>query len=181
MVLRHGEFIYAGSQKEALGYFSPFGFVPQPGENPADFYIEVAFGLAISTADPPVAAADLAAKWTERIAASRQDELDRLQTGECTQEAWVAWCKETMPAVGSDTRSELWLLVANIASLAGVDVTWELVYASVGTWPMVVRPLPGMWTQFTCCITRYIISLWRKRSKFLGTICIMCAPHTDSP
>ena len=173
MVLRKGEFIYAGAQREALGYFAPLGFVPQPGENPADFYIEVAFGLAKSTAEPSIAAEELAAKWNARVEADRAAELASRKTGPCTQVDFVGWCRDRMASVGSDTRLELWELVSGIAALAEVGVTWELVYANIESWEMSARPLPSMWSQFRCCLTRYTLALWRKRSKYITTLIIM--------
>jgi ABC-type multidrug transport system ATPase subunit len=181
MVLRRGEFIYAGAQKEALGYFAPLGFAPQTGENPADFFIEVAFGMVESTADPPVGIDELAALWNQRIGADRAAELAARRAGKCTQEEFVAWCKVRMHTVSSGTRLKLWTLMSDIASLVLTDITWELVYASIGSWQMSAVPLPGPGTQFRYCLARYVLSLWRKRSKYVTTLVIMCVPPPAMP
>ena len=47
LLLRKGELIYGGLRSESLKYFSQLGF-SLVGANPADFFIEVAFGFEVS-------------------------------------------------------------------------------------------------------------------------------------
>jgi len=48
LLLRKGELIYGGLRSESLKYFSQLGF-SLVGANPADFFIEVAFGFELSS------------------------------------------------------------------------------------------------------------------------------------
>jgi len=41
LILRSGQLIYGGCRTDALPYLARFGYVPEEGENPADFFIEV--------------------------------------------------------------------------------------------------------------------------------------------
>ena len=42
LILRSGQLIYGGRRTDALpSYLAGFGYVPEEGENPADFFIEV--------------------------------------------------------------------------------------------------------------------------------------------
>ena len=41
LILRSGQLIYGGRRTDALPYLAGFGYVPEEGENPADFFIEV--------------------------------------------------------------------------------------------------------------------------------------------
>ena len=68
-VLRQGEFVLSGPREDALPFFKSQGFVPAPGENPADFFIEVAFGFLQSTNEARVGEEELPAKLKELMAA----------------------------------------------------------------------------------------------------------------
>ena len=56
MLLRRGELVYGGYLHDAPTYFKALGYVNEVGDpphqlmNPADFYIEVCFGLIPKTA-----------------------------------------------------------------------------------------------------------------------------------
>ena len=41
LILRSGQLIYGGRRTDALPYLARFGYVPEEGDNPADFFIEV--------------------------------------------------------------------------------------------------------------------------------------------
>ena len=49
LLLRKGELIYGGLRRHAVPYFEQLGFPLPPNGNPADFFIEVAFGYEVST------------------------------------------------------------------------------------------------------------------------------------
>jgi ABC-type multidrug transport system ATPase subunit len=93
LVLRQGELILADTREPALPFFAQNGFVPAEGENPADFFIEVAFGFMTSTNQPPVHESELPAKVRERIAeAAAADEAERrAQSGVCTYKEFSTW------------------------------------------------------------------------------------------
>ena len=64
LLLRRGQLVYGGpAGAEATTYFDNLGFALPNRANPADFFIEICFGFVDSTATPPVAPAELAAKW----------------------------------------------------------------------------------------------------------------------
>lgn len=49
LVMRKGELIYGGSRTSAVDYFQSLGYELSPSMNPADFFIEVAFGFEESS------------------------------------------------------------------------------------------------------------------------------------
>lgn len=51
VLLRQGEMIYGGLRKDSVRYFEKLGFELPPQANPADFFIEVAFGHEDSKTD----------------------------------------------------------------------------------------------------------------------------------
>ena len=80
MLLRKGELVYAGNVKEApayfksLGYYNEIGNPPHQLMNPADFYIEVCFGLIPRRG----ARGSLRASQKDGLHVASDDELDRL-------------------------------------------------------------------------------------------------------
>lgn len=86
-----GEFILAGPREDALPFFSESGFVPAVGENPADFFIEVAFGFMTSTSG--INEAELPDKLRTRLAGFAADEADarKRRGGECTYKEFQEW------------------------------------------------------------------------------------------
>ena len=49
LVMRKGELIYGGSRINAVSYFQSLGYQLSPSMNPADFFIEIAFGFEQSS------------------------------------------------------------------------------------------------------------------------------------
>jgi len=48
LLLRRGELIYGGPREHATRYFEQLGYFNDTGQNPADFFIEVAFGYELT-------------------------------------------------------------------------------------------------------------------------------------
>lgn len=173
LVLSRGEFIYAGAQKQALGYLSPLGYVPESGENPADFFIEIAFGFVKSTADPPVPQKELPSLWNRKIAADREAESAARMTGTCTWDEFVTWFLGCRMPVGYVSREALWSQAELASSSTRQNITWELLHSLMDSWEILSKPRQGLFAQFRCCLARYCLALWRKRSKNVGVLVIM--------
>lgn len=98
VVLRQGEFILANKRPEALPFFAAHGFVPDAGENPADFFIEVAFGFIKSSKG--VSEADLAAKMREKQAAAAAAAFEqRSHAGMCQLVDFDKWFRHAHPSM----------------------------------------------------------------------------------
>ena len=69
LLLRSGELAYGGLRSEVLDYFGGHGFTLPPMHNPADFLIEIAFGLVGS--DKNVAPSELGGHWRDHERRSR--------------------------------------------------------------------------------------------------------------
>lgn len=94
MVLRQGEFILAGPREEALPFMEANGYVPPEGENPADFFIEVAFGFCTST--KKIKETELPEKLRKHVKA-REDKVKDYQ-GKCapvSYEQFEGWFNHT--------------------------------------------------------------------------------------
>ena len=106
LILHSGQLIYGGPRTLALPFFARSGYVPPDGENPADFFIEVAFGFVDCQVDPHVPPAELAAKWLAQSADEAAMEQAARPQGSCTSEAFHAWFVEAHGAVLSTRVAE---------------------------------------------------------------------------
>ena len=132
LVLRRGQLIYGGDRVDSLNYVGSLGFVPQEGENPADFYIEIAFGFVESTATPKVVPDDLAGKWSERFQALQADALAARATGKCSRGEFKAWFRKTHGSLlSSAVADEVWAMACD-AKVESVESVAALVLQGAG-------------------------------------------------
>lgn len=193
LILRSGELIYGGTRAEALPYLALYGYVPAEGENPADFYIEVAFGFIASTAEPPVAASELAGKWAATSAEQASAERAARRDGSCTRDDFDAWFAEAYGAVLSASVGQaVWAAAQSAcATEQGKDapVEWAVLWHAIDTWHVRRGERPGVVRQFAVCVQRYSLKTVRGRQErfshlaliyLLGVLCgLLNGPDPD--
>lgn len=172
LILRSGELIYGGARTEALPYLATYGYVPGEGENPADFYIEVAFGFVESKADPPVTAAELAGKWAAKSAEEAAAELAARPQGSCTRSEFEKWFDEAHGAVLAPRVADaVWTICAAEGDPASVE--WAALFAAIDTWHVRRGERPSPVRQFSICVQRYFVMTVRGRKTRYTFIILM--------
>ena len=176
LILREGELIFGGDRPQALPHLAACGFVPMEGENPADFFIEVAFGFVDSTANPLVLASQLAKKWVDKcVDDAAAERASRLQ-GSCTHEAFIEWFEQTHGAVLSATVEHLvWTAAQSKAAAGGAEVVdWAELHEAFDTWTVRRGERPGALRQFVVCVRRYFLQTVRgRKERFCNLMLVM--------
>jgi ABC-type multidrug transport system ATPase subunit len=156
LVLRKGEFIYGGPRSSALDYLGCLGYAPDAGENPADFFIEIAFGFVPSSRG--LHCVDLAHVWRGNHTELAGNSVLRWPAdGECTREQFTAWWAEQGCAAA--LAKHVWARVEAEAD----SVPWGRVKAAASTWQLSARARPFWHAQFGLLVTRYVLKILRTR------------------
>jgi len=117
LVLRAGELIYAGQRSCTLDYLDMLGFVPAPHENPADFFIEVAFGLTESSKG--VTAEQMAEIWRKEMPNDHERKFTttRSSAATCSFDEFEEWFETEYGLTGEKLASEVWERASAVAEV----------------------------------------------------------------
>lgn len=191
LLLRKGQLVYGGGAAGAASfYFASLGYQMSERANPADFYIEVCFGMVDSQAKPPVGLGELAERWRSVYFALEEkanaEEAEQHGRGTATLDEFILFWT---------AHPSLKLLDVNSAHVTyarcrdgggdgggggdgdagqkGGDPTWEALLAATRRMPMPPSNQPSFSTQFKVCLLRCALKRLRLRDRFYLQMGIM--------
>ena len=167
-----GRTVYTGPVAEAQSYFESIGFLMPHGENPADFFLDVATGKVMRQGDAEeFDATELFGLWEKHLGkkeihSSQMIHLEEDQNNELAQH-WVSEdCKLSFSQkIWRRTKDILWLLLGWIVNLFNdcKEFFKEMCHTDE------VRETPGFFRQFWYCFRRAFFQIFRQPGKFLGS------------
>ena len=176
LLLRQGELVYSGSAGErATEYFGGLGFHVPSHVNPADYFIEVCFGLQESSNKPPTEVDELAALWRDEYARLLQEEEDeRKAQGEAPSDRaeFKAWfLNHRMYHTLAPSLAD--------AVYTSLDVphtkkpSWVALHKALASWRMPAANTPNWLAQFMICFRRYLLKRLRLRKRLSAQLFFM--------
>ena len=169
LLLRQGELVYGGDAGErATDYFDAMGFHLPQSVNPADYFIEVCFGLQHSVKQPPTTVDDLSDLWRAEYAKLLQEEEEeRKQQGAAPAglAAFTAWftTHRLYHTLAASLAEDVYSSVE--AGSGSALPTWAALHAALAHWRMPRPNMPTWFAQFSICLHRYLLKRLRLRKR----------------